>query len=156
MIALVVVLLALAPAAVAAPPHCRVTTSGIAFGRVEALHRASHVSVGEVALACGGGEPASVSVALLDVQGRDRGQDGATVRLYLDAGLRLPWGDGHAGTAVMQQLVPGDGRVVRVPVYARLDVTSSAVAGSQVRNLTLVVSTNTQREPSLDGLVDAR
>lgn len=140
MVALSYCLSAAAPAA----PVCQVSSSGIAFGSADTLHARKRSSVGLLKLRCMGPGEASITIGLLadgsSVQRRrfHPGAQAPAFALYLDPAHQQPWGDGVAGSFVIQRRVR-DGFSEQIPVYAGLEMDGSNMPGNYSSALAMQV-----------------
>jgi spore coat protein U-like protein len=139
--------------------NCTVSTSGVSFGAYDVFSPAANDATGDVSVACTGIGLASYTILLSTGSGSyasrlmSSGSHLLVYNLYVDPNRTIVWGDGSAGTQVIndsylllpviQALGPPQIRTTETrhyPVYGRIPARQNAYVGNY--SDTLIVTVN--------------
>jgi len=126
------------------PLECRVSSSGLSFGRVAAHEDAPVDAVALVSIACEGEGTARVEIELTSTSGDGRvvladGPMTPAALLFLDPARTILWGSRTGAGVPLVREIAADGKLFHVPVYGVLDVGAGVAAGHYDAQLTLAV-----------------
>lgn len=138
--------------AVDGPVDCRVSSSGLSFGRVAAHEDAPLDAVALVSITCEGEGTARVEVELTTTSGDGRvvladGTAAPAALLFLDPARTVLWGSRAGAGVPLVREIAADGKPHQVPVYGVLDVGAGVVAGRYDAQLSLAVQADRPDAP---------